>query len=153
MVENQLRMYSGQSWMQECGFVLNSKSLQAERVLGCALNRRMGTDVVGNWSREKSCPGVLMAVETGNKDQSEELEEGDGYRIVNKNTFFFFLPFVLLPCPAIVFMNCFLIRLFQLPLWRLYHLSTAFMEFILIFVRIINFAMKILVCVLWCTFL
>ena len=51
-----------------------------------------------------------MAVETGNKDQGEELEEGDGCRIV-KNSFCF-LPFVLLPCPAVVFMNCFLIGLF-----------------------------------------
>ena len=91
-------------------FVLNSRSLQAERALGCALDRRMGPDVVGNWSREKSCLGALMAVETGNKDQGEELEEGYGCRIV-KNSFCF-LPFVLLPCPAVVFMNCFLISLF-----------------------------------------
>ena len=32
-------------------------------------------------------------------------------------------------------------------------LSVAFMEFILIFVSIINFAVKILVSLLWCTFL
>lgn len=64
--------------------------------------------------QEKSCPGALMAVETGKKDQSEEPEEGDGCRIANKNSFCFLL-FVLLPLPAIVFMRCFLIGLFRLP--------------------------------------
>ena len=92
-----------------------------------------------------------MAVETGSKDQSEELEEGGGWGIVNKNSFCF-LPFVVLSIPAIVIMSCFLIGLFQLPSWCLYHLSVAFMEFILIFVSRINFAMKILVCILCCAF-
>lgn len=119
MVENQLRMYSGQPWMQECGFVLNSRCLQAERVLGCALNRRMGTDVVGNWSREKSCPDVLMAVETGNKDQSEELEEGDGQNCKQE---FFFLLSSLCPPPMI----CYCVY----ELLPNQALSIAFMEFI-----------------------
>ena len=103
--------------------------------------------------QEEILPRCSHLSETEKKDQGEELEEGDGCRIVNKNSLFGFLPFVLLPCPAIVFMNCFLISLFQLPLWSLYHLSIAFMEFILIFVSIINFAVKILVSLLWCTFL
>ena len=71
-----------------------------------------------------------MAVETGSKDQSEELEEG-GWGIVKKNSFCF-LHFVLLSIPAIVIMSCFLIGLFQLPCWSLYHLLIAFMELILI---------------------
>ena len=103
--------------------------------------------------QEEILPRCSHLSETEKKDQGEELEEGDGCGIVNKNSLFGFLPLVLLPCPAIVFMNCFLISLFQLPLWSLYHLSIAFMEFILIFVSIINFAVKILVSLLWCTFL
>ena len=152
MVENQLRMYSGQSWILECGFVVNSRSLQADRLLGCALDRRMDR-CCQELKQEEILPRCSRFSETGKKDQSEELEEGDGCRIVNKNSLFCFLPFVLLPCPAVVFVNCFLISLFQLPLWSLYHLSIAFMEFILIFVSIINFAVKILVSLLWCTFL
>ena len=93
-----------------------------------------------------------MAVETGNKDQSEELEEGDGQNCKQE---FFFLLSSLCPPPMI----CYCVY----ELLPNQALSIAFMEFIpplnclhgvyIDFVSIINFAMKILVCVLWCTFL
>lgn len=81
-------------------------------------------------------------------DWKERPEWGTGRRRsgpnCKQNSLFCFLPFVLLPCPAIVFMNCFLISLFQhLPLWVISLFNVPFMEFILILSSIINFAVKI----------
>lgn len=38
---------------QSVELVLHSRSLQAERALSCALDRRMGPNVVGNWGRRR----------------------------------------------------------------------------------------------------
>lgn len=92
----------GQSWILECGFVVNSRSLQADRLLGCALDKEWAQMLSGT-EAGRNLPRCSCFSETGKISRWGNWKKG---MVQNcKQEFFSVFFLVLLPCPAVVFMN------------------------------------------------